>query len=80
MHSFQTSFYELAVRGTPIRAQPTEKLPIKELTVLYRISELTGVLMEDDIDSIGISTPLKLAKIAKADQEEVQWTQRTLHE
>jgi len=68
------------VGGAPIRAQPSEKLPIKELTVLYRISELTGVLMEDDIDSIGISTPLKLAKIAKADQEEVQWTQRILHE
>lgn len=80
MHSFQTSFYELAVGGAPIRAQPSEKLPIKELTVLYRISELTGVLMEDDIGSIGISTPLKLVKIAKADQEEVQWTQRTLHE
>ena len=54
------------------------RLPEKELRVLYRISQLTGVLLEDDVSLLGMDTS-NLTLLPKCDQEEVQYARRCLH-
>ena len=62
-----------------ITVQQLKRLPDRELTVLYRISQLTGVLLEGATTSLGVDTQ-DLAIIPAADQAEVQWARRMLHE
>ena len=58
-----------------ITVQQLKRLPDKELRVLYRISQLTGVLLEGATASLGVDTQ-DLAVIPAADQAEVQWARR----
>ena len=70
---------QLVDAGPSTTVQQLKQLPDKELRVLYRISQLTGVLLERATTSLGIDTQ-DLAVIPAADQAEVQWARRTLHE
>ena len=65
-------------RDLPIQVKLIKQLPEKELVVLYRTSQLTGVLLDESLKSFGDTD--HLARIVPADQTEVQWTRRTLHE
>ena len=62
-----------------VTAQQLKGLPMEELRVLHSISQLTGVLLERATAYLGVDTR-DLAVIPRADQAEVQWTRRTLHE
>lgn len=53
-------------------------LPAKELRVLYRISHLTGVLLEKDVHTQGVDTS-HLTVLPTCDQKELQNARRTLH-
>ena len=54
-------------------------LPKEELRILHSISRLTGVQLERATACLGVDTR-DLAVIPAADQAEVQWARRTLHE
>ena len=71
----QTSSPETA---PTLHAQQAERLPEKELRVLYRISQLTGVLLEDSVSTQGVDTS-NLSVLPSCDQEEVQNARRCLH-
>jgi len=78
-NSQNTFFYENLASSSSITVQQLKRLPDKELRVLYRISQLTGVLLEGATTSLGVDTQ-DLAVIPAADQAEVQWARRMLHE
>ena len=78
-NSQNTFFYENLASSSSITVQQLKRLPDKELRVLYRISQLTGVLLEGATASLGVDTQ-DLAVIPAADQAEVQWARRMLHE
>jgi hypothetical protein len=61
-----------------LHAQRAKSLPEKELRVLYRISQLTGVLLEDSVSTQGVDTS-SLSVLPDCDQEEVQNARRCLH-
>ena len=52
---------------------------MEELRILHSISRLTGVLLERATAYLGVDTR-DLVVIPAADQAEVQWARRTLHE
>ena len=62
-----------------VTARQLGDLPTEELRILHSISRLTGVLLERATAYLGVDTR-NLAVIPAADQAEVQWTRRTLHE
>jgi len=78
-NSLNTFIYENLASSSSITVQQLKRLPDKELRVLYRISQLTGVLLEGATTSLGVDTQ-DLAVIPAADQAEVQWARRMLHE
>lgn len=61
-----------------LHARRAKGLPEKELRVLYRISQLTGVLLEESVSTQGVDTS-DLAVLPDCDQEEVQNARRCLH-
>ncbi len=61
-----------------MKVQRARQLPESKLSVLYRISQLTGVLLEDDL--ISFCATEGFARISLSDQPEVQWARRVLHE
>ena len=62
----------------PIKANQIRRPSEKELSILYRISHLTGVLLDDSVAALGASK--EFVRIPNAAQQEVQWARRTLHE
>jgi len=78
-NSLNTFFYENLASSSSITVQQLKRLPDRELRVLYRISQLTGVLLQGATTSLGVDTQ-DLAIIPAADQAEVQWARRMLHE
>ena len=77
-----TFLYKKLSSGDAAGAVTTQQLraiPMEELRILYSISQLTGVLLERATAYLGVDTR-DLAVIPRADQAEVQWTRRTLHE
>jgi len=78
-NSLNTFLYENLASSSSITVQKLKRLPDRELRVLYRISQLTGVLLEGATTSLGVDTQ-DLAVIPAADQAEVQWARRMLHE
>lgn len=61
-----------------MKVQRARRLHEKELSVLYRISQLTGVLLEEELVSYCATDGL--ARVPLSDQREVEWTRRALHE
>lgn len=61
-----------------LKVNQTRTPPEKEVSLLYRISHLTGVLMDESVAAL--PTSKELVQIPLLDQDEVQWARRTLHE
>ena len=81
-NSMNTVLYQTLSSGGAagtITAQQLGYLPKEELRILHSISRLTGVLLERATAYLGVDTR-NLAVIPAADQAEVQWARRTLHE
>lgn len=77
-----TFLYKKLSSGDAVSDVTTQQLgaiPMEELRILHSISQLTGVLLERATAYLGVDTR-DLAVIPRADQAEVQWTRRTLHE
>ena len=77
-----TFLYKKLSSGDAVSDVTTQQLgaiPMEELRILHSISQLTGVLLEGATAYLGVDTR-DLAVIPRADQAEVQWTRRTLHE
>ncbi len=79
--SCQTGFYDLLVSGETdicLRALQRTQVPAREVALLYRISQLTGTVLDD---SVGMCGPTEhLARVASSDVEDIRWSRRTLHE
>ena len=81
-NSMNTFLYKKLSSGDAVSDVTTQQLgaiPMEELRILHSISQLTGVLLEGATAYLGVDTR-DLAVIPRADQAEVQWTRRTLHE
>ena len=78
-NSLNTFLYENLASSSSITVQQLKRLPDRELRVFYRISQLTGVLLQGATTSLGVDTQ-DLAIMPAADQAEVQWARRMLHE
>jgi len=78
-NSLNTFLYENLASSSSITVQQLKRLPDRELRVLYRISQLTVVLLQGATTSLGVDTQ-DLAIMPAADQAEVQWARRMLHE
>jgi hypothetical protein len=69
--------------------EETASLPVKlqlhtrgisdDIKVVYRISQLVGVAMDDRIDKLPGADVSRLRRIAKQDLKGVQWARRVLH-
>lgn len=84
---FNTYFHKLSEsaqaksppeQGPLLQVRLASHLPEKELRVLYRISQLTGVLLEEDVNTQGVDTS-NLAVLPSCDQKELQNVRRSLH-
>ena len=81
-----THFREITYRASKEQGLPLptlhvrieDRLPERELRVLYRISQLTGVLLEEDVITEGVDIS-NLTVLASCDQIEVQYARRCLH-
>ena len=60
-----------------LRVQSASRDVEKDLPILYRLSKLAGVMMDDNIASLPDVRDLQ--RIASADQREAQWARKTLH-
>ena len=52
---------------------------MQELPTLYRLCNLTGVLLDEDVRHLKDADISKLAIIATQDRPQFQWARRTLH-
>lgn len=77
---FSTFFHKLLSQGNrpQLQVRLAHKLLEKELRVLYRIGQLTGVLLEESVVSQGLNVS-HLMGIPPFDQREVQAARRSLH-
>ena len=81
-NSMNTVLYQTLSSGGAagaVTAQQLGGLPTEELRILHSISRLTGVLLERATAYLGVDAR-DLVVIPAADQAEVQWARRTLHE
>ena len=81
MYRWQTNFYTCYTLGSndiPVKVQYVSHPSSRELSVLHRISQLTGVLLEEELSTFGPTD--HLMRIAPDNEDEVQWTRRALHE
>ena len=81
-NSMNTVLYQALSSGSAagaVTVQQLRGLPMEELRILHSISQLTGALLERATACLGVDTR-DLAVIPAADQAEVQWARRTLHE
>ena len=84
---FHTHFHLLLAEASLVSPEPAHpqlharigsRLPERELRVLYRISQLTGVLLEEDVTSQGVDTS-SLTSLPSCDHIELQFARRCLH-
>ena len=75
-----TFFHKLLsqYKNPQLKVRLAQGLLDKELRVLYRISQLTGVLLEESVVSQGLNVG-HLTSIPPIDQHEVQAARRSLH-
>lgn len=52
----------------------------EDLRVIHRISNLVGVLLDDQVKALTGVDVSSLRKISSLDRKEAQWARRTLHE
>ena len=64
--------------GPTLQVRLASQLPEKELHVLYRISQLTGVLLEEDMKKQGVETS-DLIVLPNCEKKELQNVRRSLH-
>ena len=72
------SFPDLGSAAARLEVRIGHRLPERELRVLYRISTLTGVLLEDDVVGVGADTS-SLTVLPSCEQAELQYARRCLH-
>ena len=82
--SYRTAVYEAWVQnqGTssvPLLAEAAAKGITEDLSIIYRISQLAGVIIDDRIASLPGAEVQNLRKIALPDRKEAKWARRTLH-
>ena len=86
---FHTGFHQQLAEGSlsspedpgsaaRLEARIGTRLPEMELRVLYRISTLTGVLLEEDVLAVGADTS-SLTVLPNCEQTELQYARRSLH-
>lgn len=78
---YMTEFRSTEIRMSTdilLKVNQTRTPPEKEVSLLYRISHLTGVLMDESVAAL--PTSKELVQIPLLDQDEVQWARRTLHD
>lgn len=51
----------------------------EDAKVVYRISQLIGMAMDDWIDQLPGADTKKLRRVARQDMKEAQWSRRVLH-
>ncbi len=81
--SYNTTLYQLWSReetsGAPINIQLRSRGITEDVKVVYRISQLIGVAMDDRIDQLPGADVSTLRRVAKQDMREARWTRRVLH-
>lgn len=60
-------------------AEPASKGNNDDLNIFYRLSLLSGIMLDDRIQSLPGAEVGNLRRIANADRKEAQWSRRTLH-
>ena len=83
LFSYKTALYLLWVKEgspiTPIRLQMPAREMSGDIKVVYRISQLIGLIMDENISSLPGADTSRLRKVAGPDQKEAVWTRRVLH-
>ena len=78
-----TSLYQLWTREetaeTPVKALLHPRGIGEDIKVVYRISQLIGVAMDDRINQLPGANTDRLRSVAREDLREAQWTRRALH-
>ena len=64
---------------SPLLVNAAAKRMSKDLSTIYRISQLAGVIMDDRIAALPGADTQSLRKIALPDKKEARWARRTLH-
>lgn len=81
--SYMTGLYQLwgqeETVGLPVKLQLHSRGISDDIKVVYRISQLIGVAMDDRIDKLPGANVSKLRRVAKQDLKEVNWARRLLH-
>lgn len=82
--SYRTSLYESWAEcqetgSIPLLADAAIKGKSDDLSIIYRLSHLAGVVMDDKIASLPGANVQNLRKIAPPDRKEAKWARRTLH-
>ena len=86
---FHTGFHQQLAEGSltspedpgsaaSLEARIGTRLPERELRVLYRISTLTGVVLEEDVMAVGADTS-SLTVVPNCEQTELHYARRCLH-
>lgn len=63
----------------PLQVEAAAKGTSEDLSIIYRISQLTGLIMDEKITSLPGADVQNLRKIALPDRKEARWARRTLH-
>lgn len=78
-----TTLYQLWAQEetseVPVKIQIRNRGISDDVKVVYRISQLIGVAMDDRIDQLPGADISKLRRVAKQDLREAEWTRRALH-
>lgn len=82
--SYRTSLYESWAQyqetsSIPLLADAAIRGKSDDLSIIYRLSQLAGVVMDDKIASLPGANVQNLRKIAPPDRKEAKWARRTLH-
>ena len=63
----------------PVNIQVRSRGISEDVKVVYRISQLIGVAMDDRIDQLPGADVSSLRRVASQDMREARWTRRVLH-
>ncbi len=66
-------------QDSPVRVSLQSRGITDDLKVVYRISQLIGVAMDDRIASLPGADVKELRRVADSDRKEIAWTRRILH-
>ena len=65
--------------ATPIQAHVMSSAITEDIKTVYRISQLVGVVLDDQISSLPGADVKKLRRMSRPDLREAAWTRRVLH-